>query len=235
VKFLGVSEILAMKVEDKKMIRVTRIKSISTVLTVGVMGLLLIPSITLASFVGQTPTVTYAESGYSDLVDNVTVVDPGIELQFNDGSNIGNGIMLDGEYIDIKGSSIVFSIRGDGPAYTGSDCATCQTTGLGADAHYTLSGFNWGGSQSIGSVTVTLDNIWGVALGSEVFFSPNSISLDIGTLGVGPVISGPDLGTVTLNVTFVPLPAALPLFGTGLAALAGLTWRRRRAGVRQTA
>ena len=217
------------------MIRVTRIKRISAAVIVGVMGLMLIPSIALAAFVGQTPTVTYSESGFPDLVDNVTVVDPGIELQFNDGSNIGNGIMLDGEYIDIKGSSIVFSIRGDGPAYTGSGCTNCQTTGLGADAHYTLSGFNWGGTQSIGSVTVSLNNIWGVALGSEVFFSPNSISLDIGTLGVGPVAGGPDLGTVTLNVTFVPLPAALPLFGTGLAALAGLTWRRRSAGVRQAA
>ncbi|HYA37227.1 MAG TPA: hypothetical protein VEI74_03010 [Candidatus Methylomirabilis sp.] len=212
------------------MIRVIRSKGISAVLTVGVMGLLLVPGITLASFVGQTPTVTYSESPYPDLVDNVTVVDPGIELQFNDGSNIGDGIMLDGESIDIKGSSIVFSIRGDGPAYTGLDCTTCQTTGLGPDARYTLSGFDWGGTQSIGSVTVSLNNIFGVALGSEVFFSPTSISLDIGTLGVGPVSGGPDLGTVTLDVTFVPLPAALPLFSTGLVALAGIVWRRRGAG-----
>lgn len=219
------------------MIRLIRSKGIFAVLNIAVMGLLLVPGISLASFVGLTPTVTYSESGFPDLVDNVTVVDPGVELAVGDGSAIGDGIMLDGEFIDIQGSSIVFRIRGDGPTYTGSDCATCQTTGLGPDAHYTLSGFDWGGTQSIGGVTVSLSNIWGVALGSEVFFSPNSISLNLGTLGVGMVGGVSDLGTVTLNVAFaaVPLPAALPLFGTGLAALAGLTWRRRRAGGRQAA
>jgi hypothetical protein len=217
------------------MIQASRIKSISAVLVVSVMGLMLSPSITLAAFIGQMPTVTYSESGFLDLVDNVTVIDPGVEIAFGDASVIGNDIMLDGEFIDIQGSRLVFSIRGEGPAYTGSDCTNCQTTGLGPDAHYTLSGFNWGGTQSIGSVAVTLDNIWGVSLGSEVLFSPTSISLYTGTLGVGPVTGGPDLGTVTLNVTFVPLPAALPLFGAGLAAFAGLVGRRRRAGVRQAA
>lgn len=217
----------------------TRINSIFVAVIFGAIGPALIPGVTLAAstFIGQTPTVTYSEpsSLLPDLVDNVTVVDPAIEIQFNDGSNIGNGIMLDGEYIDIKNTSIVFSIRGDGPAYTGSGCSNCQTTGLGPDAHYTISGFNWGGTQSIGAITVNTDNIFGVALGSEVFFSPSSVSLNIGTLGVGPVVGGPDIGTVTLNVTFVPLPAALPLFGTGLAALAGFTWRRRRHSLRRAA
>jgi hypothetical protein len=218
-----------------KMLRASRNKGFSATIVVGVLGLMLNPGITLASFIGQIPTVTYSESGYPDLVDTVTVVEPGVELAFGDGTAIGDGIMLDGEYIDIKAASIVFSIRGDGPAYTGSGCSNCQTTGLGSDAKYTLSDFNWGGSQTIGNVTVTLDNIWGVALGSEVFFSPTSISLDIGTLGVGPLVNGPDLGTVTLNVSFVPVPAALPLLLSGLFALGGLGGHLRWAGIHRAA
>jgi hypothetical protein len=36
------------------------------------------------------------------------------------------------------------------------------------------------------------------------------------------------LATIDLTVTHVPLPAALPLFGTGLGILGFLGWRRRR-------
>jgi hypothetical protein len=36
------------------------------------------------------------------------------------------------------------------------------------------------------------------------------------------------LATIDLTVTHVPVPAALPLFGTGLGILGFLGWRRRR-------
>jgi len=44
----------------------------------------------------------------------------------------------------------------------------------------------------------------------------------------GSAILGADVGNFSLNATVVPLPAALPLLGSGLASLALAGWRRKK-------
>lgn len=181
-----------------------------------------------ASFIGQTLDFEFTESGYLPETKNgVVVVDPGFELAFGDLSDIADNIMFDGEFIDVGIDTITFSIRGDGPDY---GVAGYQTTGFGADATYTISGFDTDFLSlfevpALDFIGMEVDNILGVSLGTELIIGADFISLTIGTLGVGEVLGGLDVGTITLRA--VPVPAALPLLLTGLFAL-GLVSRRRQ-------
>jgi hypothetical protein len=47
-------------------------------------------------------------------------------------------------------------------------------------------------------------------------------------MGVFPASDGPYQMLVTGNVATTPLPAALPLFASGLGALGLVSWRRKR-------
>lgn len=184
-----------------------------------VLSLLLLSAPAEASLIGRDVTVTFQEPGFDDEQDTVTVLLAGNEIVANDGSNIGNNIMLDGEFIDFQDATIVYEVRGDGPVHP--DDAAYQTTGFDADAQYIFWDLYWGEPGRITGVTVELDNVIGVALASEVFFSPHTVTLRVGTLGVLSQ-AGPDLGTITLNLTVdhtVPEPATLALVGLGLLAL----------------
>jgi hypothetical protein len=66
----------------------------------------------------------------------------------------------------------------------------------------------------------------GVSVGSGVTFDAKNIYFDISTLGILEV-TGPDIGSVTMNVEFVPIPAALPLMLSGLAGLVLVSRRRK--------
>jgi hypothetical protein len=176
-------------------------------------------------------TVTFVEPGFTDEVDNVTV-GAGSEIAQGDGSNIGDNILLGGEFIDIGDSSLVYRVRGDGPAHP---TPGYSTTGFDPLAYY-LFEFDFGASgDQIVSVAIVLQDVIGVALSSEVFFTDDSLQLYVGTLGVlGDVLGGPDLGTITLNLEIesngppvgaVPEPSSVAALGLGLVALA---WRRYR-------
>ena len=185
----------------------------------------LFPLTSQASLVGQDVTVTFSEpsSGFGDEVDVVTV-GAGAEIIAGDGSNIGDNIFLDFDSINIGSESIVLELQGGG----GFHSTGFSLLGFGPDASYSFTGLNWGVLPGrITGVDVILDNVIGVALGSEVSFTGDSIDLIVGTLGIGE-ISGADFGRVTLNLTVdhspVPLPASLPLFLTGLI----FVWRRFR-------
>lgn len=186
----------------------------------GVLLLLAAPGTAWATLIGQTITVTFTEPGFPDEVDSVLVGD-GPEIVFDDTTNIGGSILDLGELIDIGELAIQFVIRGDGPVHS----TGFQTTGFGADARYVLSGLDFSPLR-IGDIHVTPENIVGVALGSEVLFSADSVTLVIGTLGVGEIAGAPDLGTVTLELELVPEPSPALLLAAAFAGL-GLMLRFR--------
>lgn len=183
--------------------------------------LMSITSLVHASFIGQSINVTFTELGYADVVDSVFPSTISTEISFGDGTNIGDVIMLDGEFIDFTEDSIILNIRGDGPAHSTSGY---QTTGFTSGASYLFTGFD----MNVASVIFSLDDIVGVDFGSELTYGSDFIQLDISTLGVKQIIGSADLGSITLNVDFaVPLPASLPLMIFGLAGI--LSFMRKPA------
>jgi hypothetical protein len=183
-----------------------------------------------ADLIGSTATVTFVEPGFLDAVTIVTV-GAGFEITPADGSEIGDNILLDGEYLDLGALTLTYRVRGDGdplPGFPGF-----FTTGFDPAAMYVFSDLTFGPTPfRITDVDIDLDNVIGVDPGSEVSFTDDSVSLVIGTLGVGELVGGPDLGTIILSLTIepigptqaVPEPSALAALGLGLAFLA---WRRR--------
>ena len=190
-------------------------------------GLFLLVSTSTAQaafvFTGQAMNVTFQDGVFPDLTDAIVAGNADPDIAYLDGTNIGDGIMLDFEFIDFADTSVTFQLRGDGGVHP---TAGYQTTGLPQDSRYVLS--LTGADFSIGSVSVgALTDMIGVAVGSEVTFDAKNIYFDISTLGIKEVTPGADIGSVTLNVEFVPVPAALPLMLSGLAGLALFVRRRR--------
>lgn len=183
--------------------------------------LLLLTSASQAAYVftGQNIDVSYSETGFADLTDPIIAgSDP--EIFYNDGTSIGNGIMLDFEFIDFVDNAVTFQLRGDGSFYSPG----YQTTGL--DGSYILSLTGVGisiGSVSIGSMTDMID----VTVGTDITFDAKNIYFDISTLGILETTSVADIGSLTLNVEFVPIPAALPLMFSGLAGLILISRKRK--------
>jgi hypothetical protein len=183
--------------------------------------LFLIASSTQAAFVftDDTINISYSEPGLN-LTDAV-VAGTGLEISYLDGSNIGNNIMLDFEYIDIGDTTITFNLRGDGPDHTK---AGYQKTGLVGSYVISLAASNLSISNlSLGTVT----DIDGVSLGSVISYDAKNIYFDISTLGILEKTPGADIGSLTMNVELVPVPAALPLLLSGLAGLLAFSYRRR--------
>lgn len=198
-------------------------------LLVGVIGIaaLGLPQPASASLIGQNVTVTFSELGFADVVD-IVMVGAGPEIEELDGTNIGDDILLGGEFIDIGDASIQYMVRGDGPG---------GTTGFGAGSFYEFTNLFWSGPVPgiITDVTVDLVDVNGVAVGPgmEVTFTPNSVKLLVDTLTVDDdPTGGPDLGLITLNLavehTQVPEPSTLGLSLLGLVGLIARRWRRIR-------
>jgi len=173
-------------------------------------------------FTGHNIDVTYSDPDplNPDITDSI-VAGAGSDIAYNDGSAIGDNIMIDFEFIDFTDNAVTFQIRGDGPAHANG---AYQTTGL--NGSYILSLTDMGifyDTVSIGSMST---NLLGVAMGSEITFDAKNIMFDISTLGILDA-SMADIATLTLNVEFVPIPAALPLMLSGLAGLALFSHRRK--------
>jgi hypothetical protein len=86
---------------------------------------------------------------------------------------------------------------------------------------WVFSDLNFG--AAIAAVTLDSSGISGLDA-SRVSFTADSISLNL----QGVTVSDPNRWTLTVAVSETPLPAALPLFATGLGALGLLGWRRKR-------
>lgn len=187
---------------------------------VGVL-LLLLTSAAQAAYVftGQNIDVTYAETGFTDLTDSI-IAGSGPEIFYNDGSSIGDGIMLDFEFIDFADNAVTFQLRGDGSFYSPG----YQTTDSGGSYILSLTGVGISiGSVSIGLITDMID----VTVGTDITFDAKNIYFNISTLGILETTSAADIGRLTLNVEFVPIPAAFPLMLSGLAGLVLIRRRRK--------
>lgn len=173
-------------------------------------------------FTGQNIDVTFSESGYTDLTDSIVAGSNDPDISYLDGPFIGNGIMLDFEFIDFADNAVTFQLRGDGDPYT--DASGYQTTGSTGSYILSLTAADFSiGNISIGSVT----DMIGVSVGSEITFDANNIYFDISTLGILETAADADIGTLTLNVEFVPVPAALLLMLSGLSGLVLFSHRRK--------
>ena len=182
--------------------------------------------------IGDAITVQLIDHGFGDPDPAIvnTTVSAGLEVSEGDGSDIGSGLMLDGEYIDVAATSIVFSIHGGGI----DAAAGGTTTGYGPGARYVISGLVDPALGEITGVSLLFEDVVGVTLGAEALFSAHSVTLYIDTLGI--LFDGFDnLGTVTMNLTIrditdpgpipAPEPGTLRLRGSGVAA----AWTRRRS------
>lgn len=72
-------------------------------------------------------------------------------------------------------------------------------------------------------------NSWSYEFFNEAawdIFDPNTPGTY--TIALAAFLDGTEVASTSIDVVATPVPAALPLFGTGLAALGFLGWRRRR-------
>ena len=193
-------------------------------------GLVLYLAITPAQaaliFTGQALDITFSEPGFADLSDTVIAgTGPELVADVTSTSEIEKFAMIDFESIDIGETSILFTLRGDGGDFGIFDSILYQDTGSRSGASYIV---------ALAGAPITID---GVSIGettnvvnlasSDVTLIDGQIHFDISNLAIGTVTGGPDLGTIRLDVTLIPVPAALPLMLSGLAGLYLITRRRK--------
>jgi hypothetical protein len=169
-----------------------------------------------ATLIGQNVSVTLTDGGALDAAGAV-LVGAGAEVAPGDGSSIG-ALMLPNESIDLGAFTIEIVLE---------EGAADGTTGYPAGTHYLFSDLSFSDpSLFISGVSLARVNVTGVALGSEVGFGSDFVSLLVDTLVIGD-IPGVDVGKLTLTLEVsVPEPAALALLAGACAACAV----RRRLG-----
>jgi hypothetical protein len=168
------------------------------------------PAAAVPSLIGDEITLSYTAPGtINGTNDTFTVVDPGIEFQFGDSSNLG-GILFSGESVDFLADSINF-------IFTGAISLSFAAT----DIDGTLTGVSASVSSAVGTDSAT-----------ATLLTPHSFSFDLILSDQGA--AGPASAAIDLtfeNPTPVPLPAGIWLMLTGLAGLAGIgAVRARKAG-----
>jgi hypothetical protein len=186
----------------------------STCRLLALLTLLAVAADARASLIGQSVSVQLTDGSTLDESDTV-LAGAGPELTPGDGSNIGT-LLLPNESIDFSDFAIEVVLEEGAPG---------GSTGYPAGTRYLFSDLSFGPSQLIAGLGLTLDNVSGVSIGSEVTFTQSSVTLFIDTLVIGDVPNAVDVGRVTISLLVVPEPGTLGLCGLGLAALAAL--RRR--------
>jgi hypothetical protein len=129
----------------------------------------------------------------------------------------GTGIPLNGSYV---GNGYIGMSANGSNLYINKDAALYlinTPTGLASLVGLT--------SPAIFSTMVSIDGVYyGPSDPGHLFtFDPNTAAVT-----AGPDTNSPQIWGLSPVVPPVPLPAALPLFATGLGALGLLGWRRKR-------
>jgi hypothetical protein len=154
-------------------------------------------------------------------------------------SGTGNISFQSSSSLDLAGTcpspcviSALMTISGTGPAWNPS-----IPSGWATSANATITD-NLGDLMSLGVdtgnyTTGTKHEIFG-----GVFFASGLPSvLDVSTSSIASILGGSGVIDYTIDINLpsgayvTPLPAALPLFATGLAALGVLGWRRKRKAI----
>jgi hypothetical protein len=127
--------------------------------------------------------------------------------------------------------SAVMTIRGNGPAFNPS-----IPSGWGAGASTTITD-NLGDIMSFGVNAGDFPGTEHQIFGSFLLASILPSNLNISSSSFAFMLGGPGTVDYSINIGLpngayvTPLPAALPLFATGLGALGLLAWRRKRKAV----
>jgi hypothetical protein len=217
---------------------------------IGLLGMSLIAPLTSqASLLGETVSVAFVDNSLTNPIgsysDTITL-GSGHAIASGDGSHIGSSVLLDGEFINIgdgPGSNtgvITFNFQGGGTVLPNPQ-ASYNYANYNPGDYYTISGlsdpslinsFIQSVSISFGqNSTLNLPNAVNVQLNQDVFFTANSVTLDVAQIGIlNTNGTAADYGSVSLNLQFaptiVPIPASILFFISGLsliASRAGLT------------
>ncbi len=170
----------------------------------------------------NTPLAT-STSTYARTLPNLTHTIPG-----SYGLN-PNGAEFYDDYVFTIGGSSVSSIT-----------ATIDLSQVFDISDLNVRLFSWSGTSEQSSQTVTIGSVPGGAIqawtfatgtGEVAVIDQNNLAAGTYVLQVRGNVSGANGGTYvgSLNVTPVPLPAALPLLLSGLGMLGGLAYRRKTA------
>ena len=143
-----------------------------------------------------------------------------VTVDIDSGLGVKSGLVGDGTDIQFGNALFDFNAGPNGNEF--------QLTANGSFPEFTspagpltilLSSLDFSG----GEVLIGFTNLFSVFQNTSFSFTRNSLTF---TMDDGP--NGPDVILSGVFQTAVPLPAALPLFGTGLAALGVIGWRRKR-------
>lgn len=187
----------------------------------------LTPTVAHAVLIGDV-TVTFEQASIGTFT--TVVAAPGSIFGDDAGATeIGTNVLLSGEFIEVGEASLTYRVFGGGDPVSGQP--GFFTTGFDADARFVFSNLHFDPASPIIGVTVVLTDVIGVALGSEVTFTDDTVTLNVGSLAVlGPDDNPSNLGTVRLDLQVLPVPepGTLALLAVGGAVFGVRTLRQLR-------
>ncbi len=225
-----------------------------------VYGICLLVAVGAPFAANAAPVLVSADVSLSDPIlgpagpDLVIVGVNSPSIQSGDSTDIGSTVLLQGEYINVLPTSLIYHVEGGVLPFPdpllGCPVAGYSCTGYGTGAAYNFTNLVFSEPDTyVEGVTVTLTDAEGISVGDGVSFTADSVSIDVGygQLGIVSNTNGTtDFGTIEVDLelgtysgtppggpsggTPVPEPTLDGLFALGLVGLlAGRALRRRES------